>query len=129
MAILLAASCNDSQNARDKHVAAFALGTETALAPQDSRAQSTFGRIVGGFDPFDSQKGPECWPQMQQVIAKRPDFVEGQSLTFFQRLAQLGLDRLHGCLQSGPVQLAVFEAVPNGKQVIDPVSYTHLRAH
>jgi hypothetical protein len=119
MTILLAASCNDSQNARDKHVAALALGTEATLAPQDSRAQSAFGRIVGRFDPFHSQKGPECWPQMQQVIAKCPDFVEGQSVTFFQRLAQLGLDRLHGCLQGGPIQFTVFEAVPNGKQVID----------
>ena len=90
------------QNARDKHVAALALGTEATLAPQDSRAQSAFGRIVGRFDTFHSQKGPECGPQMQQVSAKRLDFVEGQSSTCFQQLAQLGLDRLHGGLQSGP---------------------------
>ena len=80
MTILLAASCDDGQDACDKQVTALALGTEAALAPQDSRAQGAFGRIVGRFDARHGQEGPECGPQVQQVAAERLNLVEWRGL-------------------------------------------------
>ena len=119
MTILLATSCNNGQDARDKHVAAVALRAEATLAPQDGRAQSAFSRIVGRIDAFDGQESPECGPQAQQVVAERSNSCGEAKPGLLPIIAATGLVPVAWRSAARPEPYAVFEAMPDDEQVMD----------
>ena len=107
MTFLLTASRDNRQDASYEEIAAVALGAKATLAPQDGGPQGAFGRIVGGFDTLNIEKGPECGPQSQQIAAKCLRLVQGQGGALFQQLAQRRPDRLHLGLQGAAIQCTV----------------------
>ena len=64
---LLSQCCDRSQNTFDEATSGFALGAETAAAPQDGAPQPPLGVIVGGFHAFHPHKGPQRNLQLHDV--------------------------------------------------------------
>jgi hypothetical protein len=67
VAPLLAGGVRHGHEALSEQVAAFALGPERSLAPEDEGSQLTLGMIVGRFDAITIDKGPESRGMVQDV--------------------------------------------------------------
>ena len=117
VAFLLAQGHHCRQDALDKHTPSFTLGAKTAFAPQNTRPQSSFRRIIGGFHPFLVDKSPQCSPDFEDILAGTPGFAVAQQGANFQQIFPLSADWLDGRLQIAPRQGAIAEMMPEAKKL------------
>ena len=89
-------------------------------------AQGSLGGVVGGLDPLNLQEGPEAIGHLQQLLAGAHRLGPRRALASLvaqlhhplQRGHKRLTDRPAGQLQRGPVDPAVFVAVPQDEQLL-----------
>ena len=61
----------------------------------DRRAQRAFGGVVGRLDRVGGGKGPERWPDLEEVVGELavPAGAPALRAGVFEQLSQFGLDR------------------------------------
>lgn len=117
-ALLLLAGGRDGQDAFGQAQASIAVRAEGTLAPEDGWAPGALGGVVGGLKVLDEEESPEGRLVGAQIGTERVGFGPGREL---EPLAQeVGEGAAHGphlSLEGGAIKVALFEAVPERKEL------------
>src|SRR5262245_12504632 len=115
IASLLTQGQDRCQNAFDKQTAGLALGPKAASPPNDGPAQGAFGSIIGGFNSFLADKGPQSRLELKNVLASLAGSSMAQVGSNLQQAVDLDFERLHRQLKLCSAEATLFEPVPKLK--------------
>lgn len=118
VALLLAQGVPDRKHAFDEAAARGAVGAEAGVAPQDAVAQGSFGRVVGGLDPFLADEGPQGRLHRQKIGAGGRGLLIGQLPAVPQLEADLRSQVTDVGLEAGAPSRAVTDAMPPSKHLM-----------
>ena len=97
--------------------AAGAVGAERDFSVDDRAAQCAFGGVVRWFDSVCGGEGPECRPDVEQVVGEPPVPAGAPALGggVFEQLPQLGLGRRDLCCEVSAIVVLLLVGTPRGE--------------
>jgi len=104
------------EDALDESTSALALGSVARLARDDRRSDGTLGDIVRGFDPLDTDEGPDRWLGLEDPAAHPGRLVPDASRTFIEQSNHAHSDVPCPALQSRSVDVFALVHVPDPEQ-------------
>ena len=111
---------NNGQDTLDKTTASLALAAETTLAPDNTTAQGLLSGIVGRFNCFLVDKGPQGRLAFENVTAGGLSLpVLDQECPQLQQAFDFTPNGTHGFLERLAGQGAITDTMPQGKEQLD----------
>jgi len=109
-----AGSC-DGQEACGEQLSGFGLISEADLSPLDAGTQHPFGGVVCGLDSFDLQEGEQAVPVLEQALGRFSDIVIRALHVLLEALVHPGSDGDRLADKRLPVQMSLFERMPESE--------------
>jgi hypothetical protein len=100
-------------------LAVFGLISETDLPPLDRRADSSLSGVVGGFHALMIQEGEQVVPMFEETSGSACHIMIRGQLVGLQAIADSCPDGNRFCDKGPPIDMPVFEGMPEGKQASD----------
>ena len=116
--MLLFQGGGNRHNAFGKAATGLALSAETALTPQDTGTNLSFGQVIGGVDPFNLHESPQRGFAFEDVTTSTGCLAVIAVSSLTKQLAHFGLNGFHFVLKNGSAHGAITDFMPPFKHQV-----------